>query len=178
MSCVRTGGIGFLSDTQRLNVALTRARCSLLLCGNFTSLQVSAYYILLCYMAQWWICVIWCQSGVAAELLKVQVFLDVVPCCWVCSSWHFEQSWCLHHSVFLTCSTLKVKALQSCELSGNTHPLTQNHVPGDFISTVKNFVVHICVAAGKNVCTFQLINALSDRNLPGMHCTRVKKEKN
>lgn len=40
MSCVRTGGIGFLADTQRLNVALTRARCSLLLCGNFTSLQV------------------------------------------------------------------------------------------------------------------------------------------
>jgi senataxin len=39
MSCVRTGGIGFLSDSQRLNVALTRARCSLLLCGNFTSLQ-------------------------------------------------------------------------------------------------------------------------------------------
>jgi superfamily I DNA and/or RNA helicase len=44
MSCVRTGGIGFLSDTQRLNVALTRARCSLLLCGNFMSLQVSARY--------------------------------------------------------------------------------------------------------------------------------------
>lgn len=39
MSCVRTGGIGFLSDMERLNVALTRARCSLLLCGNFTSLQ-------------------------------------------------------------------------------------------------------------------------------------------
>ncbi|KDR21193.1 uncharacterized protein LOC110828310 [Zootermopsis nevadensis] len=39
MSCVRTGGIGFLADTQRLNVALTRARRSLLLCGNFTSLR-------------------------------------------------------------------------------------------------------------------------------------------
>lgn len=43
MSCVRTGGIGFLADTQRLNVALTRARRSLLLCGNFTSLRVGLW---------------------------------------------------------------------------------------------------------------------------------------
>ncbi|PSN48545.1 hypothetical protein C0J52_05916 [Blattella germanica] len=42
MSCVRTGGVGFLADTQRLNVALTRARYSLLLCGNFTSLRVGS----------------------------------------------------------------------------------------------------------------------------------------
>ncbi|KAJ9575926.1 hypothetical protein L9F63_007238, partial [Diploptera punctata] len=39
ISCVRTGGVGFLADTERLNVALTRARHSLLLCGNFTSLR-------------------------------------------------------------------------------------------------------------------------------------------
>jgi len=50
-------------------------------------------------------------------------------------------------------------------MSGNTHPLTQNHFPGDLKSTVKNFVVHVCVAAHTNVCTFQLINVLSDRNL-------------
>ncbi|KYQ48941.1 putative helicase senataxin, partial [Trachymyrmex zeteki] len=35
MSCVRSSGIGFLSDKQRLCVALTRAKHSLILCGNF-----------------------------------------------------------------------------------------------------------------------------------------------
>ncbi|KYN31774.1 putative helicase senataxin [Trachymyrmex septentrionalis] len=35
MSCVRSSGIGFLSDKQRLCVALTRAKRSLILCGNF-----------------------------------------------------------------------------------------------------------------------------------------------
>lgn len=39
ISCVRTDGIGFLSDPQRLNVALTRARSSLIVCGNFRSLE-------------------------------------------------------------------------------------------------------------------------------------------
>lgn len=39
ISCVRTDGVGFLSDPQRLNVALTRARCSLIVCGNFRSLE-------------------------------------------------------------------------------------------------------------------------------------------
>ncbi|XP_076624107.1 putative helicase senataxin [Colletes latitarsis] len=35
MSCVRSQKIGFLSDRQRLCVALTRAKHSLILCGNF-----------------------------------------------------------------------------------------------------------------------------------------------
>ncbi|XP_012528723.1 uncharacterized ATP-dependent helicase C29A10.10c isoform X2 [Monomorium pharaonis] len=37
MSCVRSSGIGFLSDKQRLCVALTRAKHSLILCGNFVT---------------------------------------------------------------------------------------------------------------------------------------------
>lgn len=43
-SCVRTagsGGIGFLNDLRRLNVALTRAQCSLWLVGNPSSLVQS-----------------------------------------------------------------------------------------------------------------------------------------
>lgn len=41
LSTVRTNGIGFLSDYQRMNVALTRAKRALYILGNFTSLQVS-----------------------------------------------------------------------------------------------------------------------------------------
>lgn len=41
MSCVRSHGIGFLSDRQRLCVALTRAKHSLILCGNFQTFMVS-----------------------------------------------------------------------------------------------------------------------------------------
>ncbi|XP_043497222.1 helicase sen1 [Polistes fuscatus] len=37
MSCVRSSGIGFLSNPQRLCVALTRARHCLIICGNFTT---------------------------------------------------------------------------------------------------------------------------------------------
>ncbi|KZC15053.1 PREDICTED: probable helicase senataxin [Dufourea novaeangliae] len=36
MSCVRSLKIGFLSDKQRLCVALTRAKYSLIICGNFS----------------------------------------------------------------------------------------------------------------------------------------------
>jgi len=41
ISCVRSGGggIGFLQDRQRLNVALTRARYSLVVVGNMTTLS-------------------------------------------------------------------------------------------------------------------------------------------
>lgn len=41
ISTVRTYGVGFMDDMCRLNVALTRAKKSLIICGNFTSLQVS-----------------------------------------------------------------------------------------------------------------------------------------
>lgn len=41
ISTVRTHGVGFMDDMCRLNVALTRARQSLIICGNFISLQVS-----------------------------------------------------------------------------------------------------------------------------------------
>ncbi|XP_050544882.1 uncharacterized protein LOC126907553 isoform X2 [Daktulosphaira vitifoliae] len=39
ISTVRTNGIGFLDDQCRLNVALTRAKQSLIICGNFVSLK-------------------------------------------------------------------------------------------------------------------------------------------
>ncbi|XP_008551661.1 uncharacterized protein LOC103574088 [Microplitis demolitor] len=39
MSCVRSNGIGFLSDRQRLCVALTRAKNTLFLCGNFKTFE-------------------------------------------------------------------------------------------------------------------------------------------
>lgn len=40
-SCTRTEGIGFMTNSERLNVALTRARHSLIIVGNFKSLQVT-----------------------------------------------------------------------------------------------------------------------------------------
>lgn len=41
MSVVKTRGVGFLANPQRLNVALTRAKKALYICGNFSSLRVS-----------------------------------------------------------------------------------------------------------------------------------------
>ncbi|VVC35337.1 Hypothetical protein CINCED_3A022753 [Cinara cedri] len=39
ISTVRTTGVGFMDDICRLNVALTRAKQSLIICGNFMSLK-------------------------------------------------------------------------------------------------------------------------------------------
>lgn len=44
ISTVRTNGVGFMDDICRLNVALTRAKQSLIICGNFMSLRVSYFY--------------------------------------------------------------------------------------------------------------------------------------
>lgn len=41
ISNARTSGVGFLSTYQRLNVALTRPKKCLILCGNFKDLEVN-----------------------------------------------------------------------------------------------------------------------------------------
>lgn len=46
-SCVRAGsgrGIGFLADKRRMNVGLTRAKCSLFVLGHAQSLDRSDYW--------------------------------------------------------------------------------------------------------------------------------------
>ena len=50
ISCVRSHKIGFLSDRQRLCVALTRAKQSLIICGNFNAFMVR-FYIIYIYIA-------------------------------------------------------------------------------------------------------------------------------
>ena len=54
-SCVRAGygrGIGFLADMRRMNVGLTRAKCSLFVLGSARSLQNSEFWGDLVYDAQ------------------------------------------------------------------------------------------------------------------------------
>ncbi|CEP07406.1 hypothetical protein, partial, partial [Parasitella parasitica] len=54
-SCVRAGygrGIGFLADMRRMNVGLTRAKCSLFVLGNAHSLRGSEFWGDLVYDAQ------------------------------------------------------------------------------------------------------------------------------
>ena len=46
-SCVRVGedkGIGFLQDIRRMNVALTRAKCSLFILGNKAALESNSQW--------------------------------------------------------------------------------------------------------------------------------------
>lgn len=56
MSTTRSNGIGFLQTGQRLNVALTRARKCMILCGNFNSLRVSLICVL-CYSYWNYLCI-------------------------------------------------------------------------------------------------------------------------
>lgn len=49
-SCTRSEGIGFMANMERLNVALTRARHSLVIIGNFKSLQVYSRLKLLSFI--------------------------------------------------------------------------------------------------------------------------------
>ncbi|XP_075224835.1 uncharacterized protein LOC142326317 [Lycorma delicatula] len=44
MSCVRSSSIGFLSDEQRLNVAVTRARHSLIICAYFKVFKTNQHW--------------------------------------------------------------------------------------------------------------------------------------
>ena len=45
LSCVRTGNnVGFLGDVRRINVALTRARCSLFILGKVKTMQCNDFW--------------------------------------------------------------------------------------------------------------------------------------
>jgi len=61
------------------------------------------------------------------------VFRDATLCCWMCSSWCWRKSKCLHlHSqVSLDCLTLRMTALQSFKVSEISNPKIQHYIPQD-----------------------------------------------
>ena len=147
MSCVRTGGIGFLSDTQRLNVALTRARRSLLLCGNFTSLQVSTYYSLLHYVTQ--------DATHTALVMNLCHFMSQ----WWC--WRFKDSVichvaCVVRDILKYWGTFIIYCswtARLCQWRHYNHMKCQNYTASlslRFWILSEDCLVHVCVAA----CTF------------------------
>jgi hypothetical protein len=108
--------------------------------------------------------VILCESGVAEDSSLLGCYAMLCGC--------VVHDILNSHGAFII-QSLKIKALQSCEMSESAHTLTQNHFPVDFKSSVENFIVHVCVAAGTNMCIFQLINVLSDRNLFTRHAVHM-----
>lgn len=63
-------------------------------------------------------------------LLNVEVFCDVMLCCWANSSQHFKTSWHLQlHLLCLHLLILMMKALWSFKMLGTTYPATQCNIP-------------------------------------------------
>lgn len=52
ISNARTNGIGFLSYPQRLNVAMTRAKKCLIICGNYISVKVKETTFIYIWLAE------------------------------------------------------------------------------------------------------------------------------